>query len=195
MNPVFSLKIYKTLAFYLAALAMGSASAQPGHEKNGHEKSSHGNGNAHGNMHGNKYGHGRENGYERYVFRSHDTRHFQHNDLIRWRGGRWNNSCFNSRCGWWWLAAGQWYFYERPTYPYPLVVSNIEFAEPTYVVPSYPEPAHTPVAPTPVIVPARDPAPGPQFWYYCDNPQGYFPSVQTCAIPFRQVPPPPAPLN
>ncbi len=47
-----------------------------------------------------------------------------------WRGGRWNNTCFAGRCGWWWFAGGSWYFYERPIYPYPLIVSEGIFIEP-----------------------------------------------------------------
>lgn len=161
MIQILSPTLCKTLASLLAVLAMGSAWAGSGHEK-----------------HGGGHGHERE----RYVFRNHDVRHFEHNDLIRWRGGHWNNSCFGGRCGWWWLAAGQWYFYERPIYPYPLVVSGIEFAEPAYVEP----------VPAAIATPHGAAAP-PQFWYYCDDPQGYFPAVQTCNMPFRQVPPPPPP--
>lgn len=38
-----------------------------------------------------------------------------------------------------------------------------------------------PPAPTPV-------APQAQTWYYCDNPQGYYPYVSNCASGWRQVP-------
>lgn len=181
MIQILSPTVCKTLASLLAVLAMGSAWAESSHEKHGR-------------------GHGHER--ERYVFRNHDVRHFEHNDLIRWRGGHWNNSCFGGRCGWWWLAAGQWYFYERPIYPYPLVVSGIEFVEPAYVEPAHVAPAYVEppyvepayVEPAPAAIAAQPGAAAPpQFWYYCDNPQGYFPAVQTCNMPFRQVPPPPPP--
>jgi len=154
MVPVFSRKISKALALCLAALALGSAGAQSAHQS-----------------------HGRE----RYVFRGHDVHRFHNDELIRWRGGRWNNSCFGGRCGWWWLAAGQWYFYDAPIYPYPQVVSGIGFVDPAYVEPA------------PAVMAAPNSAAPPQFWYYCDNPEGYFPAVQTCNISFRQVPPPPPP--
>jgi hypothetical protein len=35
--------------------------------------------------------------------------------------------------------------------------------------------------------PMPQPAPGP-VWYYCDNPQGYYPYVQSCGSGWRQVP-------
>jgi hypothetical protein len=46
-------------------------------------------------------------------------------------------------------------------------------------------------APPPVYYPPPAPAyvqPAPQSWYYCDNPQGYYPSVPNCASGWRQVP-------
>jgi hypothetical protein len=27
-----------------------------------------------------------------------------------------------------------------------------------------------------------------QYWYYCDNPRGYYPSVPSCSTPWREVP-------
>jgi hypothetical protein len=39
-----------------------------------------------------------------------------------------------------------------------------------------------PPAPTSYIAPANQP------YYYCDNPQGYYPSVQSCSTPWREVP-------
>jgi hypothetical protein len=55
----------------------------------------------------------------------------------------------------------------------------------------YPPPAYYP--PQPVVV-APQPAPPPtispqaQTWYYCDNPQGYYPYVSACNSGWRQVP-------
>lgn len=31
------------------------------------------------------------------------------------------------------------------------------------------------------------------FWYYCNNPEGYYPSVKTCSNGWQQVPPTPPP--
>jgi hypothetical protein len=47
------------------------------------------------------------------------------------------------------------------------------------------------VTPTPsVVVP---PAAPPTFWYYCDNPRGYYPYVSQCPGGWRAVSPTPAP--
>ncbi|HEX4506060.1 MAG TPA: hypothetical protein VH722_10045 [Alphaproteobacteria bacterium] len=49
------------------------------------------------------------------------------------------------------------------------------------------------VAPPPVVY-AAPPAPTSyiqqpqQYSYYCDNPQGYYPSVPSCSTPWREVP-------
>ena len=52
------------------------------------------------------------------------------------------------------------------------------------------------VAPPPVVY-AAPPAPPPptsyiqqpqQYSYYCDSPQGYYPSVPSCSTPWREVP-------
>ena len=51
-------------------------------------------------------------------------------------------------------------------------------------------------APPPVVY-AAPPAPAPAqsyisqpqpYSYYCDNPQGYYPSVPSCSTPWREVP-------
>jgi hypothetical protein len=119
---------------------------------------------------------------EHYEFHGRDVHHFDHAELGRWRGGRWNNSCYTGRCGWWWFSSGQWYFYEKPIYPYPLAVSEVVFLEPVEAV------AVAPVTVAPVMQAPPPPVPAaPQFWYYCDNPAGYYPSVPTCSSGFREV--------
>jgi len=122
---------------------------------------------------------------ERHEFHEHDVHRFGPEEMARWRGGSWRNSCFGGRCGWWWFAGGQWYFYDHPVYPYPLVVSEFAYVEP---VPVAPAPVY--VAPAPVAV---APPPQPPVYYYCDNPPGYYPSVPTCPTHFRAVPAPPPP--
>jgi hypothetical protein len=52
------------------------------------------------------------------------------------------------------------------------------------------------VAPPPVYVPsppvyAKPLPPPPQYWYYCDHLQGYYPYVQECPGGWRQVLPTP----
>jgi hypothetical protein len=66
-------------------------------------------------------------------------------------------------------------FYPDPYYYYP---PPVVYAPP----PVY----YTPPAPTYV-------APQAQTWYYCDNPQGYYPYVSVCAAGWRQVPASPSP--
>jgi hypothetical protein len=61
-----------------------------------------------------------------------------------------------------------WYFYPEPIWPYP-----------TYVAPAF-------VAQQPPPVVAG--VPPAQFWYFCDNPRGYYPNVATCSVPWRSVP-------
>lgn len=69
-----------------------------------------------------------------------------------------------------WYGRGYVYPYGPPVYaPAPVYV-----APPIYVAP-------------PVYVAPQGPAPA-QSWYYCDNPQGYYPNVPSCNTPWRQVP-------
>jgi len=127
---------------------------------------------------------------ERHEFHEHDVHRFNGEELARWRGGQWRSSCFGGRCGWWWFAGGQWYFYARPVYPYPLVVSEVAFVETVPVATVVPAPAYVlPPAPPPPR-PAPLPPP-PSLYYYCDSPPGYYPYVPTCPTQFRPVPAPP----
>ncbi|HUK59981.1 MAG TPA: MltA domain-containing protein [Stellaceae bacterium] len=62
-------------------------------------------------------------------------------------------------------------------YPYPYAAPY-----PYYYPPAYYPPA---VVVAPTVTPV---APKPQSWYYCDNPKGYYPSVQNCTTAWREVP-------
>jgi hypothetical protein len=81
---------------------------------------------------------------------------------VRWRGGRWWHGWHDGRGGWWWIVGPTWYWYPAPVYPYP---------DP-YLPPA--------VAPAPPGPPAR-------LYYWCDNPQGYYPYVPQCYAPWRAV--------
>ena len=129
----------------------------------------------------------REFGRDRRDFHERDVHRFNEEDFGRWRGGQWRNSCFAGRCGWWWFSGGQWYFYDRPEYPYPLYVSEFAYVEPVPVVPAAPPPVYVVPPPTPAV----PPPPTPQVYYYCDNPPGYYPYVPSCSTQFRPVPAPP----
>jgi hypothetical protein len=58
-----------------------------------------------------------------------------------------------------------------------------------------PYPYYAPPPPSyyapPQPAPQATGAPPPQFWYYCDDPKGYYPQVQNCPTPWRQVSAPP----
>lgn len=108
-------------------------------------------------------------------FHGRDFRHFSPRERVFWRGGRWVHDWHDGRYGWWWSVGGAWYFYPEPIYPYP------DYVPPAVVVQQAP--------PVPTGLP-----PSPS-WYYCDNPQGYYPYVASCNAPWREVPatPPGAP--
>jgi hypothetical protein len=92
--------------------------------------------------------------------------HHRHNDFF-FDFGFWDP--------WWW----GWDPVQYWGYPYP------------YYYPPYPA-----YYPPPQGAPSQAPAqatgaPPQQFWYYCDNPQGYYPYVQNCSSAWRQVAPTP----
>jgi hypothetical protein len=84
-----------------------------------------------------------------------------------WHHGYWNHGWHGGRFGWWWVWGGDWAFYPAPVYPYP-AYPYID-APPAYA----------------------GPAPA-SYWYYCDNPRGYYPYVAQCSAPWRAVPPQPS---
>ena len=86
-----------------------------------------------------------------------------------WRGGGWRHEWHDGRFGWWWVLGSSWYFYSAPIYPYPPYMPDV-YAPPVYAAP----------------VPGG--LPPPQFWYYCDDPSGYYPYVAFCRVAWREVP-------
>lgn len=100
-----------------------------------------------------------------------------------WRGGNWVHERHEGRLGWWWVAAGMWYFYPSPVYPYP-----DPYIPPVVVVNQPPA-----TAPAPVTVQAQPPQ---QYWYYCDSRKAYYPYVASCPQAWRPVPAqPPVPTQ
>jgi hypothetical protein len=90
-----------------------------------------------------------------------------------WHGGWHGGGC----CGWGWGSSVSFFWGWPGFYGYP------------YYAPPY---AYYP-APAPVYYPpaAVQAAPGPaptQSWYYCDNPKGYYPYIQSCSAGWRAVP-------
>jgi hypothetical protein len=113
-----------------------------------------------------------------------DIHRFGERDMRTWRGGHWYHGRHEGRRGWWWVAAGMWYFYPAPVYPYP------DPYTPPVVINQQPPVV---VAPQPqTVVPPQPPA---QMWYYCDSAEGYYPYVSSCPEGWRTVPaqPPEAP--
>jgi hypothetical protein len=113
--------------------------------------------------------HGGDRAHSRaYDFHGRDYRGFTPHERDLWRGGRWEQGWHDNRFAWWWISGGGWYLYPTPTYPYPTYV-------PPAIVVQQPPPMPTGLPPQP-------------FWYYCDNPSGYYPYVAACNGPWRQVP-------
>ena len=101
-------------------------------------------------------------------FHGRDFHHFSPHERSVWRGGRWVQGFHDGRFAWWWTVGGLWYFYPEPVYPYPTYVP------PAIIVQQAP--------PVPTGLPPQ------QFWYYCDNPPGYYPYVASCSGAWREVP-------
>jgi hypothetical protein len=157
-------------AFRISALALGCAlyAASPALADSHHDASS----GMHGGWHGGGWHGGAHGGFvPMHRFVGHDFAHFSVADRAMWRGGRWWHGPWHGRSGWWWFAGGGWYFYDTPIYPYPGYVSDYYVGD-DYA--DYPDSA----------------APGanPYSWYYCQNPPGYYPYIQSCNGPWRPVP-------
>ncbi len=96
-----------------------------------------------------------------------------------WHGGGWHGGGWHGGCCW--GGSSFSLFFGFPAYSY----------YPAY--PAYPYPAYS-YAPSyypPVTMAQQAPPPGPppvQYWYYCDNPRGYYPYVQNCGAGWKPVP-------
>jgi hypothetical protein len=103
-------------------------------------------------------------------FRAHlgwRVNRFTPRERALWTHGRWWHGRRNGRFGWWWWANGGWFFYDTPVYPYPDYVSETYYD-----------------------VPASDDA--GDYWYYCRDPEGYYPYVRNCHVSWEPVPAQPA---
>ena len=90
---------------------------------------------------------------------------FTPRERAMWTHGRWWHGRWHGRFGWWWWANGGWFFYDAPVYPYPDYVSETYYD-----------------------VPGADYS---AYWYYCRDPEGYYPYVQRCNGEWEPVPPQP----
>jgi hypothetical protein len=129
----------------------------------------------------------REEHHAYHDFHGHDFRVFTPFELDLWRRGGWVHDWYGGRYGWWWVADGYWYWYPAPVYPYP---SYVPPAPPPVVVmaPGAPPPPAAPVVAPPPPPPTPTGQPPAEFWYYCDESKAYYPYVNTCNSPWRQVP-------
>jgi len=121
---------------------------------------------------------------EPYGYGHHWRDHYHYRyDPEHWRGGRWVQSWHGGRYGWWWLVGTTWLLYPGPVYPYP----DPE-AEPIYVIDDAAAPVVAAPPPPPAQAPVAPPPPPQQVWYYCNNPQGYYPTVPACPSGWQTVP-------
>ena len=107
-----------------------------------------------------------------YDFHDRNVAHFSAQDRTIWTQGRWRHTNHNGRNGWWWYTDGAWFFYDQPVYPYPGYVSedySVDDGDDGYAAPYQ----------------------GGYVWYYCNNPAGYYPYIQSCRGPWEPVQPTP----
>ncbi len=105
------------------------------------------------------------------TFRGHDFNHFTSQERETWRHGNWRHSWHNGHFGWWWFCDGFWFFYLEPIYPYPTYVgSDYYYDNNDYYDGGY----------------GSD-----YYWYWCDDPEGYYPYVQECNDDWQPVSPTP----
>jgi hypothetical protein len=98
-----------------------------------------------------------------------------------WRGGHWYHGYHGGALGWWWTVGPDWYWYDYPLYPYPIYPGYAPYYG--YYYDGYYD------GRAGDYIPPQDIGPAPEtYWYYCDNPQGYYPYVRMCDGQWRQVP-------
>ena len=99
-------------------------------------------------------------------FRGRSFERFSPPERRLWEGGDWRHTWHEGHLGWWWVVSGDWFFYPQPIYPYPLYVGPSYYYDyyNSYGPPSY-------------------------YWYYCEDPPGYYPYVPRCFVPWQPVPP------
>jgi len=83
--------------------------------------------------------------------------------------------------GYLWARVGV--FIGAPVYPYPYYYPpyyrHHYFYPPTIIVPT-PAPTYIQQPLAPLQYPAN-------YWYYCNNPKGYYPYIRQCLSPWQQV--------
>ena len=123
----------------------------------------------HARYHGQAHGVMRAHGLRAHVVRAHryHSGAFRHLTVVQrdhWRRGHWWHGRHHGRFGWWWNTGGIWYWYPEPVYPYPTYISTAAAYD--YAPEGYSEDS----------------------WYYCSDPEGYYPYVRNCNAEWRPVP-------
>lgn len=77
-------------------------------------------------------------------------------------------------------------YYYPPVYPYAYPYAYA----PVVVAPAQPQ-VYIEQAPAPVQPQVQAAPPPENYWYYCNNPQGYYPYVRDCAAGWQRVAPQP----
>jgi hypothetical protein len=105
-------------------------------------------------------------GHDLGMFRGRNFAHFTPSDRAAWQHGEWRHTWHDGHYGWWWFVGNSWFFYPAPIYPYPLYIGSLYYYDyyDQYGAPDY-------------------------YWYYCEDPPGYYPYVQQCNGPWEPVPP------
>ena len=102
--------------------------------------------------------------------------HFSFGVGPAWRSGHWVHGWHGPRYGWWWTVGNSWYLYPRPVYPYPAYLPPpVASADDSY---GYP-PNGRDYSQGYTRGPDGNPQP-PDYWYFCENPEGYYPYIQDC---------------
>jgi len=103
----------------------------------------------------------------------------------RWYGGHWGGHShvvvvpnFYAGGPYFWGAPYSPYWYG---YPYPYAYAPYPYA--------YAPPVVVQQAPQVYVQPAQPAAPAEQYWYYCQDPAGYYPSVGQCPSGWVRVVP------
>lgn len=131
-----------------------------------------------------------------YRFSHRNYSRFDAHERTLWRSGRWNRGRHDDRDGWWWTIGSGLYYYPQPIYPYPGYVSSYYYSNPYYGDSYYNDPYYGSYLPYAGDVPPANAIGGPppesnQYWYYCRDPEGYYPYVRECRGRWEPVEPTP----
>jgi hypothetical protein len=101
------------------------------------------------------------------TFHGKDFNHFTSQERDHWQhDGHWRHSWHNGHFGWWWFLDDFWFFYPEVIYPYPTYVGTDYYYDDNDYDSDY-------------------------SWYWCDDPEGYYPYVQECYDEWQPVSPRP----